>query len=149
MVYDTRVGRYFSSREKKEGPDVRKETLKMKPSIYESWEKFKNRVQDHVDNLIKDGLLKSRSQVVWVVTHTLVIKHVARYLNFEMPEWYEFLQWVALRSHGPKHDISHMAVGDGARNPEVLKADTKKDKKKKRGEDKREEERRERLRLHR
>jgi len=32
---DTRVGRYFSSREKEAGPEVRKETLKMKPSIYE------------------------------------------------------------------------------------------------------------------
>lgn len=128
LLIDTRVGRYFSSREKKEGPEVRKETKKMKPSIYESWESFKVRVRNHVNQLKDDKFLKSRHTVVWVITHTLVIKEVARYLRFEMPEYYEFLQWVALRSHGPEHKISFIAMGDGAKDPEVLQEDVRRKK---------------------
>lgn len=128
LLIDTRVGRYFSSKEKKDGPEVRKETKKMKPSIYESWESFKVRVRNHVNQLKDDGFLKSRHNIVWVITHTLVIKEVARYLHFEMPEYYEFLQWVALRSHGPEHKISFIAMGDGAKDPEVLQEDIRRKK---------------------
>lgn len=123
LYVDTRVGRYFSSREKEAGPEVRKETLKMKPAIYESWQNFKARVQKHVDQLSTDGYLKSRHKVVWVITHTLVIKEVAKYLNFEMPEHYEFLQWACLRSHGPQYPISFLGIGDGAKDPDVLQID--------------------------
>ncbi len=126
---DTRVGRYFSSREKEAGPEVRKETMKMKPSIYESWEKFKKRVRNHVDQLTREGFTKSRHTVVWVITHTLVIKEVAKYLNFEMPEHYQFLQWVTLRSHGPQYPISFIGVGDGAKDPVILKVDENREKK--------------------
>jgi len=123
LFVDTRVGRYFSSREKEAGPEVRKETLKMKPAIYESWQNFKVRVQKHVDQLTVEGHLKSRHNVVWVITHTLVIKEVAKYLNFEMPEHYEFLQWACLRSHGSKYPISFLGIGDGAKDPDVLQID--------------------------
>jgi len=128
LFVDTRVGRYFSSREKEAGPEVRKETLKMKPAIYESWNNFKIRVQKHVDQLADDGYLKSRHNVVWVITHTLVIKEVAKYLNFEMPEHYEFLQWACLRSHGPKYPISFLGIGDGAKDPDVLQIDLRRQK---------------------
>jgi len=78
-----------------------------------------------VDQPTEEGITKYRSTVEWVITHTLVIKEVSKYLNFKMPEHYEFLQWVALRSHGAKYPISFMAVGDGASDPDILQSERK------------------------
>lgn len=123
LFVDTRVGRYFSSKEKNAGPEVRQETLEMGAKVYDPWDKFKERVYRHVDQVTADGFTKSRHKIMWVITHTLVIKEVAKYLNFEMPEYYEFLQWVCLRSHGPRYPISFMAIGNGAVDPKVLQID--------------------------
>jgi broad specificity phosphatase PhoE len=129
--YDTRVGRYFTANEKKQ-PSVRPTTLEMKPSIYETWSKFKLRVQDHVNDLIEDASMKSRHRVTWVITHTLVIKEVAKYLKFDVPEYFEFLLWLCVRSHGPEFKCSYLSVSNGPEEIEVLQRDLNREKGKKR-----------------
>lgn len=127
IKYDTRVSRYFTSKEKKE-VDIRKETQVMLPPVYESWSKFKVRVQDHINTLVEDATLKSRHKVVWVITHTLVIKEVAKHLKIETPDYFEFLLWMAIRSHGPEFNVSYVAVGNGPGNVKVIQKDVNREK---------------------
>ncbi len=117
---DPRLSRYFTAKEKKE-PSVRKDTLELEPPIFEKWDDFKERVTQHVDEMIEKGYLRSRHTVVLVITHTLVIKEVAKYLRFETPEYYEFLQWLCVRSHGPKFKPSFLSHGNGAEDKVIQK----------------------------
>lgn len=117
---DPRLSRYFTSKEKKE-PSVRKDTLELEPPIFEKWDDFKERVVEHVDEMVEKGYLKSRHTVVLVITHTLVIKEVAKYLKFDTPEHYEFLQWMCVRSHGPNYKPSFLSHGNGPEDKIIQK----------------------------
>lgn len=123
---DPKLSRYFTSKEKKE-PSVRKDTLELEPPIFEKWDDFKERVIQHVDEMIEKGYLRSRHTLVLVITHTLVIKEVAKYLKFETPEYYEFLQWLCVRSHGPKFKPSFLSHGNGAED-KVIQRDINREK---------------------
>ena len=89
-VTDHRLSRYFTDSEKK-NPDIRSDTRKKKVPIYESWDDFKERVYEHVDEMEN-----SDHEVIWCIGHTLIIKHVAKYKNIKRSSHIEYLDKVVL-----------------------------------------------------
>lgn len=126
---DTRVSRYFSSKEK-QAPEVRKETMEFKPPVYESWSKFKLRVRSHVDEMVENTILKSRHTVALVITHALVLKEVCEYLQCPVgkDDYFEFLQFMCIRSHGPNYKPSFFSNGSGIKDLRVLQHDISREK---------------------
>lgn len=94
LKIDPKLSRYFSSKEQAD-PSVYPETKKVNVPIYEKKDDFKRRVKDHIHRTRKAKHHKS-SKVVWVITHTLVIKEVGRYWELDMPEHFEFLEWFTI-----------------------------------------------------
>ncbi len=78
------LSRYFTSKEKKY-PKVRKTTLKYDPPIYEDWDQFKKRV-DKIEHKIN-----SNNDIVWCITHYLVIKRITKNNNIDIPNYMPFL----------------------------------------------------------
>lgn len=90
IIIDNRVSRYFSSREK-EDASIFTVTNKNNIPIKETRSMFKVRCDGFIKELISKGLHKSK-KIIWVVTHTLVIKRITRKLHMRIHFNIDFLQ---------------------------------------------------------
>lgn len=81
------LSRYFCKREK-ESPDVAPRTQDIDIPIYETWNQFKHRCRQFIREM-KDYYHSPKN--VWVITHALVLKEVARYHRKTLPEHIPFL----------------------------------------------------------
>ena len=83
IYIDNNLSRYFCRREKA-NPEISKKTEKYDVPIYEEWCEFENRIDKHLKMLKKRGY-KDSEEVVWVISHALVYKHVARVYGMDIP----------------------------------------------------------------
>lgn len=90
LVIDNRLSRYFNSSEQKK-PKITKETLAYDPPIKESKKEFRKRVDKHI-KIITDKYLKN----VWVITHALVLKRVAKHFKVKIPDTLDFLEYFSV-----------------------------------------------------
>jgi len=81
------LSRYFCRREK-ENPDIAPRTYKHDIPITESWSEFRKRCRNFFREM---EVYYTASTNVWVITHALVIKEVARYHHRKLPEHIPFL----------------------------------------------------------
>lgn len=88
---DPRLSRYFTHRECR-NPDVRDDTYRRNPPLDEDWEDFKTRVYRQLDSVKRND----KYQIVWCITHTLVLKRVAKYEEIERDSYVEFLDTLIL-----------------------------------------------------
>lgn len=91
---DPKLSRYFSSKEQAD-PSIYPETKKVNVPIHEGKDDFKRRVKSHIRYTRKSKYHRS-SKVIWVITHTLVMKEVSRYWDIDIPEHFEFLEWFTI-----------------------------------------------------
>jgi broad specificity phosphatase PhoE len=74
---EPRLGRFFTNTEKK-SPDVHRNSIKRGILIEETWEKFHERIDEQFYEC-----KKSEHQVIWNITHSLVLLRVAKLNNIE------------------------------------------------------------------
>jgi len=83
IYIDNNLSRYFCRREKA-NPEISKTTEKYDVPIYEEWHDFENRIDKHLRMLKRKGFVDSED-VIWVISHALVYKHVARVYGIDIP----------------------------------------------------------------
>lgn len=96
ILVDNRLSRYFSSREQKD-PSVFTVTSKGKIPIYESYDRFKDRCDSFLNSMRRRKYIRDKEHVVWVITHTLVIKRILRKRRMSHSSYMSFLQHYRLR----------------------------------------------------
>jgi len=84
IIPDARLSRYFTGKEKID-PSVHTSTLKEKPPIEENWTEFQKRVKDFIKYLEDKDYFRS-SKVIWVISHYLVMREIARYFQIPIKE---------------------------------------------------------------
>jgi len=84
LILEPRIGRFFTRRQSKY-PDIRNSTLKKGAIIEERSEEFKKRVEEQLNEIRKS------KKVIWNITHSLVILHVARLSKIERNSHVEYL----------------------------------------------------------
>jgi broad specificity phosphatase PhoE len=99
-LIDPNLSRYFTSKERKD-PQVSSRTIKYGVPLNEDWKKFKERVKNHLG---KTSSYVNNSEVVWVITHTLILKEAAKYHKVDIPSDLDFLEWFKV---GKKHSHKH------------------------------------------
>lgn len=95
ISFDNRLCRYFSSSEKRR-PKIDPKTKSHQVPITETWEDFKERIDEHIMKMRRHKY-KYREEVVWVITHALVYKRVARHHQKELPDYIPFMHYFYLR----------------------------------------------------
>lgn len=105
VVIDARLGRFFTKNDREEFSKVKKEhkknlrqsTLKLAGEFVIDKDKhhFRKRVEQQFSRLQK----KNKYSIIWNITHSLVIKHVARLTNKKdkLPDHLSFLEHLALK----------------------------------------------------
>lgn len=73
---EPKLGRFFTKKEIK-NVDIRRSTIKNGVIIYEKHEKFKERVKEHLTNILTDD----NNHIIWNITHALVFLNTARITN--------------------------------------------------------------------
>ena len=91
-IVDHRLSRFFT-RKQKRNPDIREKTRYLGAPIYETWDDFKDRVADQLEDMEEE--IKSNN-VIWCVGHTLIIKLVAKYRNIDKDKYITYLDTVVL-----------------------------------------------------
>jgi len=90
-ICDYRISRYFTQNQR-QNPDIRRDTGKHNPPIHEDYKDFKRRVKEH----LIEAESKRDCNVIWCITHTLVLERIIHLKNlsheFEIP----FLDTVAI-----------------------------------------------------
>jgi len=87
LVIDENLSRYFCSREQKK-PRVRASTGDV--PIVEGWSQFRRRVRKRAEFLWKTHGA-AEGEVVWCITHALVMKQLALFHSETIPSWLDFL----------------------------------------------------------
>ena len=90
MKVEPYLGRYFTKKQRK-NPEVRKSTYKHGAIIKEKWEQFHDRIE-----LQMNTVLESNYKVVWNITHSLVLLHIAKLNNIERDHHVEYLDVVII-----------------------------------------------------
>lgn len=108
IILDTRLSRYFSGREKQD-PSIFTSTEEYGIPINESWNEFKYRVRDFIKDLEKKDYFR-KDIVVWVITHALVYKEIARKYRHKLPEKIPFMDYfrVSKKEHTNDGNIPNM-----------------------------------------
>lgn len=98
VIFDTNISRYFS-RAEQDDPSIFQDTGKTGIPIIESWQDFRKRVATHV-RFIKDSNFLNEKYTVYVITHSLVLKEVARIFNIErkIPRRFKFMYYFYIKS---------------------------------------------------
>lgn len=86
---EPKLGRFFTAKERK-NPDIHESTERRNPIIHEDKKSFHSRIKKHLKRVSKKG----EDQVIWNVTHTLVLLRVAEYLDIERDPHVEYLDTV-------------------------------------------------------
>ena len=87
IIYDNRLSRYFSSKEKKH-PDIDRSTKKADVPIFESYGDFKERARDltHALDVYIGG-----KEIVWCITHSSFYKKIASIYKAPIPDHIPFM----------------------------------------------------------
>lgn len=89
VKYDANLSRYFN-RQEQEDPSIFAETEKLDIPIKETKNEFKLRVDEHINEITS---LHNDKQIIWCITHTLVLKRVAKHYNIDIPKHLEFMEY--------------------------------------------------------
>ena len=100
---DPRLSRFFTKRQTR-NPDIHYNTEKRGAIIYERYEEFLKRVEDQLKDMEllnndRDENNENESDenmVIWCVSHTLVLKHVARLKGIRRSGHYKYLDVVVV-----------------------------------------------------
>lgn len=87
---DPNLGRYFTRKQKRD-PDIKRSTKRKGAIIDESWEEFKERVGDHLIDMEK-----YQGQMIWLVTHSLVLIRVAKIKGVPYQDWVGYLDTLVI-----------------------------------------------------
>ena len=98
LKLEPRLGRFFSGRERKY-PDISSKTKHKGAIIKESWSDFQERVKEHMIEIceMNEEANRMRSdemreeKVIWNITHSLVILHVAKLQKIRRNSHVEYL----------------------------------------------------------
>lgn len=88
---DRRLSRFFTPTQQK-NPEIRDDTQRFRPPIYEDIPKMMVRLQDHVKSCLKKGYLNNAKQNTWCISHGLAIKKLMLSLGNHAPESVPFLE---------------------------------------------------------
>lgn len=86
LIIDNRIARYFNGAEQLD-PSIASATDHYDPPLRESKTAFTARIHEYVDH----DNSHYRDNTVWTITHALVYKRIARYVNVEVPATIPFL----------------------------------------------------------
>lgn len=90
-ITDPRLSRFFT-RSQTQNPDIRRDTLKKKAPIYETWDEFKRRVRRQVKEMEWQDIY----DVIWCIGHTLIIKQVAKIKEINRSSHIKYLDTIIL-----------------------------------------------------
>lgn len=90
-ITDPRLARFFTKKQTR-NPDIRRDTREKRVPISETWEEFKRRVRDQVNEMES----KANYKVIWCIGHTLIIKQVAKIKHIDRPDYIEYLDTIIL-----------------------------------------------------
>jgi broad specificity phosphatase PhoE len=93
LKLDRRLSRFFTRREKR-NPDVSRKTIKYGAPIYETWDDFKDRVREQLNDMER-----RREDVIWCVGHTLIIKRVAKYKGIDRDDYVKYSDTVIINNN--------------------------------------------------
>jgi broad specificity phosphatase PhoE len=95
VKYDNNLARYFSKKEQ-DDPSIFKDTGDVPTK--ETNKEFKARVDEHIQEIEENFLSETEVQlgdvidVIWCITHTLILKRVAKYHKIELPKRLNFME---------------------------------------------------------
>lgn len=90
IIFDSRVSRYFSEREKA-NPDIDGSTKVSNVPIYETRKDFATRAQNLTTDLNIHA--KHDNEIVWCITHTSFYKKIAKIYNTTIPDFIPFMHY--------------------------------------------------------
>jgi len=94
VKYDPNLSRYFNKNEQ-EDPSVFNDTDKFDIPVQENKRQFKERVNNHIKEITE---VAEKDIIIWCITHTLVLKKVAKHHGITIPKHLEFMQSFILSS---------------------------------------------------
>lgn len=102
VIFDTNLSRFFSKKEQ-DDPSIFKDTGNVPTK--ETSKDFNERVDTHIENVKKmvqnvgPGNPGSKPKIIWCITHTLILKRVARYYEISLPRRLNFMENFTICSH--------------------------------------------------
>ena len=93
LINEPKLGRLFTGKERK-NPDIRESTLSKGAIITESKEEFRNRIEFHLNEVITK--MEQNNSKIWNITHSLVLVHIAKIRNIELPEHLDYLEKIVI-----------------------------------------------------
>lgn len=93
IIIESSLSRYFTSSEQKVF-SVSDRSLYRGVPIYETWDDFKERVKKHWDNISHH---RSEKDIIWCVTHTLVIKEISYATGIKIKDHLSFLDKLVVK----------------------------------------------------
>jgi broad specificity phosphatase PhoE len=106
VAVDARLGRFFTSNDRREYKQAKKEhkknlrrstTALASKLIDKNKYKFRERVEDQFKDIANYTLVSPEENIVWNITHSLVLLHVARMNKKKFPSHVNFLDHLTLR----------------------------------------------------
>ena len=89
---DPRLSRFFTKRQKRD-PDISRSTRKKGAPIYESWSDFKYRAEEQISDMEEND----KYQIIWCVTHTLILDRLINIKNIDHGFKIPYLDTIVLR----------------------------------------------------
>lgn len=105
IMSDTRLSRFFNSKEQKD-PSIFPETKKKNVPIRETKKQFHTRIEDFIKSMMKEGNIGSKKNV-WFITHALVHKYIAGIYNVTIPEHIPFLHCFEVKKGGKEIKVEN------------------------------------------
>ena len=90
LKLDPRLGRFFTRKERA-NPDISSSTKHKGAIINERWKDFKERVESQLNDAFSNDY-----KIIWNITHTLVLLHVAELQDLSRDSHVEYLDTVIL-----------------------------------------------------
>lgn len=93
LILEPRLGRFFT-RKQRRNPDIKSSTFAKGAIIDETKEEFRNRIQLQFEEMMRED----EYSVIWNITHTLVLLHIARLKGIERDPHVNYLDTVVVTS---------------------------------------------------
>lgn len=90
LKIDPRLGRFFTEKQK-HNPDISSSTLSKGAIIDETWDEFHGRIEEQMNEI-----LNNKYQIIWNITHTLVLLRIAHLQNIERSPHVEYMDTVII-----------------------------------------------------
>jgi len=88
---DVNLGRFFT-RNQRYNPSVRKSTFRKGVIVEERYEEFKDRVEEQIEDMEN-----KEHEIIWNITHSLVLLHVAKVKRIERDKRVEYLDTLVIK----------------------------------------------------